>query len=60
MYSKLLINVPLIFPVPLLVKQREALFLASLSIVIHIQPILWSILLLFLSIMLKNKELSRE
>ena len=49
-----------IFPVPLLVPHRVALFLTSRSTVLHRQPILWRNLLLVLSILLKEKEINRE
>ena len=40
--------------------QRSSLFYTSHSTVLHCQPLLWWILLLNLSILLKNKELGRE
>ena len=60
MERQFLLTVPFIFPVPLLVPHRVELFLTSLSTVLHCQPLFWSILLLVLSILLKNKELKRE
>ena len=46
-------------PVLFLVLHREALFIASLSTVIHRRPLLWKYLILVLSILLKNKYLKR-
>ena len=51
--------VPLIFTVLLLVPQRAALFLTSLSTVLHSWPLLWWVLLLVLNILLKKKYRKR-
>ena len=53
--SQFLIELPFIFPVPLLVPHREVLFMISISTVIHSQLILWWTLLLAIIILMKNK-----
>ena len=55
-----LLSVYFIFTVNHLVPHIFVIFLTKLSTVIHCQPQLWRILLLVLSILLKNKGLSKE
>ena len=54
MEIKFLLIVTFIFPVKILVPHREAIFLTSLSTLIHSQPLLWRFILLVLHILLKK------
>ena len=60
MERQFLLAVPFNFPVMLLVPQRSALFLTSLSTFLHCQPLIWWLLILGFSILLKKKELGME
>ena len=57
---KIILSVQFIFTVMLLVTHRAALFTNSTSTALHCQPLLWKIILLFLRILLNNKELRME
>ena len=60
MERQFIISTPLIFPVLILVPYKVVLFMTSISIVLHRQTLLWRILLLVLSIILKKNELKTE
>ena len=55
-----LLAVTLVFIALSLVPHRAALFLTSLSIALHRQPLLWWYILLVCSILLKKKYLKKE
>ena len=60
MERQFLLAVKFIFPVPIILPHRAALFMTSLSTVINIQTLIWKNLLLVLSVLMKNKELKRD
>ena len=60
MERQFLLAITFIFPIPVLVPHRAALVIISLITVLHCQPLLFCILLLVISILMKNKELGRE
>ena len=55
-----ILDVPFIFSVPLIVPHKAELFLTSLSTVLNLQPLPWRALMLVISTLIKNKELSME
>ena len=60
MEREFLLSMQFIFPVLILVSQRLSLYVTYLSILFHRKPILLWILLLYIVIQPKKKDLGRE
>ena len=60
MDRQLIIDIPFIVTFLSIITHRAALFMTSLSTMLHLQPLLWWNVLFYQSILLKNKELKRD
>ena len=60
MDRQLIIDIPFIVTFLSIITYRAALFMTSLSTMLHLQPLLWRNVLYYQSILLKNKELKRD